>query len=1183
MKFLKSFLCTAMAYSCLMADAAVGFSFDTSTAVDLTVTYADNIYTITTTGNDPHITSTALASDCTDGDAKLAFQYQSSEAISDFQVFFLAPDESESKSTHYANLIDARTAWTTASTNIANQKSSFSWGSTGNKLRFDFGTKAGVTIKIRQLGIYGTASVSDTDKNTQVTNLSRYLGSSYPAKVENVKVTSDKVIISGTAISPGKLLDVRMYGNVQPLTNYSTAATLDSAGTFQVEVPRYVTAGSYTYDRLLSRWAIVDASGSLQSHGHYADDVTAIRHASPGVLKSKKGLGGLTNQSLDDVADDKLGVHSVTINFLLNEFVSITPRSGYVEHEYCGRKYYMNAAKQTYHDNILKSLEKNGVVVAGIILIAPTGGDPQFAATMYHPEFQKIGTNTYYTMPDMGEIDAIHAYAAAIDYLANRYSQTGNGRVHHWVIHNEVDQHRSWTNMGSDPRLLRLVDTYEKSMRLVSNIVRQYDPNAYVLASFTSSWASTHGNGGFSAKTMLEHIVNYSTVEGDYRWGIAAHPYPKDFYKPAFWTADTDATYDENSGFSTFKNIEVISDWVLRREHYYKNEEKRILFFTENGVNSLDNSTANLNIQAAGAAWAWKKSKANSGVDAIMWHNWWDNPAEGICLGLRDSDLNPKPSWYVWQAAGTDNESAVLDQYKSTLGISDWSEIHKTVSRVGERTLRLEIDLATASNIEASWNSDYQYYSLRTSTIDPHIETVATTKAVSSNANFLSFDYKASTDLALELFFSPVYAADRSLVHQIKEVHDWKRANINISALRNICDWGGVGSKIRIDPGATEKTKWFIVRHMVINNGAIAPAARLSAKSAGTANGTLTLDSSLGTATMVTSGTDPYFFTNALETNLELTADKITFEYQASADIPNFKFYFCDNLGEKRSVNAGTLQATNEWKRCVVDISDIIVNHGWGFEGDYLRVDPGSTAGVTFKMRALSINNGSFTSEHQLLIDSKSAQNLSLSRDYDPDAATPESISQLMYNGWYINTTGSDPHFAINPLSINLNDDATKLHIVYKSSVNVGNVELFFLYPENAKRQQAYAGVMPATNEWKEIVLDIAEARKSYGWGYAGDVLRIDPGYTIGAEIQIQSLTINNRAEITTGVEETTDDSWSLCATNGGVIVNTNSPKAFTFFNLQGIPVANVNVDGQQFIPLATGMYIVNGKKIIVR
>lgn len=50
-------------------------------------------------------------------------------------------------------------------------------------------------------------------------------------------------------------------------------------------------------------------------------------------------------------------------------------------------------------------------------------------------------------------------------------------------MHNEVDGARDWTNMGIKP-ITVFTDTYVKSMRMCYNIVRQYDENAEVFASF---------------------------------------------------------------------------------------------------------------------------------------------------------------------------------------------------------------------------------------------------------------------------------------------------------------------------------------------------------------------------------------------------------------------------------------------------------------------------------------------------------------------------------------------------------------------------------------------------------------------------------------------------------------------------------------------------------------------------
>ena len=185
---------------------------------------------------------------------------------------------------------------------------------------------------------------------------------------------------------------------------------------------------------------------------------------------------------------------------------------------------------------------------------------------------------------------------------------------------------------------------------------------------------------------MIEQIVQYSNAEGDFRWGVAAHPYPQDISKPEFWKNDTKSTYSRNTDFVTFKNLEVINDWILNKQHYYKGTTKRILFLSENGTNTPGYSPQYLQQQAAGAAWAWKKVNALAGIDAIQWHNYQDNRAEfGLRIGLRkypddaDDPGGRKLSWFVWQAAGTANEDEVFKPYLSTIGITAWKDIFGSV------------------------------------------------------------------------------------------------------------------------------------------------------------------------------------------------------------------------------------------------------------------------------------------------------------------------------------------------------------------------------------------------------------------------------------------------------------------------------------------------------------------------
>ena len=566
----------------MLSYANTWLTFDSST-VSGSATYSSNseYCEIKTTGGDPNITTYATG-DMHFKDVRLEFYYQASDDIDDLQLFFCNPLPYEERSAHFKGVLTKSAQWKFVSINLATYRSKFSWGGSGSKLRMDFGNKSGVTIKIKNLGVFGHVAVSDATKNSQARAIENYLAADYAAKVINVEVTQDKVIIQGTTTAPNcHLAGVTAYGNTFEMTDYEDLGTLPS-GDFEVTVDRYSNIAGYQYDRLLSKWAIISSDAMPLSHAHYADEVYAIRHAEPGVLKTKKGLGMPASDYMSEL--DELGLSWVTYNIMLNTVIGCTGSESDVKHIYGGKTYYINGSTLASMDDVLKKCEDRGVVVAAILLVHPNGGEQEYASALSHPEYTSKGI---FSMPDVTNIYGTEAYAATVDFLASRYSQKGNGRIHHWIMHNEVDQNLVWTNMGTQPQM-RYVDTYEKSMRIVSNIVRQYDPNAYVLGSFTSSWNTRHsdtGDAGFAAKNMLDNLLVYSAKEGDYRWGVAAHVYPQDFYKPAFWSADTEATYSEGSGFSTFKNIEVVSDWMLRREHYYKGLEKRIVFFSENGVN----------------------------------------------------------------------------------------------------------------------------------------------------------------------------------------------------------------------------------------------------------------------------------------------------------------------------------------------------------------------------------------------------------------------------------------------------------------------------------------------------------------------------------------------------------------------------------------------------------------------
>lgn len=508
------------------------------------------------------------------------------------------------------------------------------------------------------------------DKYQMAANIKDYLAKDYPSKVTNVQVTSDKVIIKGNCGGSGTYLlaEITPWQDVTELEKYPYTQDL-SGGGFTVTVDRIVpNREGIRYDKVFSKWAVVKVDGdrqTLDSHARYADDVVPKKSPEALPLRNKKGFGaGDIDLYFSDCKEMNVG--SITMNVVLNDYIK-GEGSGY---SYGGQNYSLGAFKD-YVDRVTRRAGEMDLVVSAIILC-------QTNSIFKDPENK--GGN--YTMPNLTTAKAFNLYAAALEHMASTHCTQGN-RISHWIMHNEVDFANEWTNMGDQP-MMRYLDRYIKSMRICYNIARQYDQNASVLGSYTHCWAKA--DGSFAPKMMLEKTVEYSSAEGDFRWGVAYHPYPQNLTKPSFWIDDTQATYSLNSKYVTFKNLEVIDAWIRQKENFYKGKTKRVLFLSEQGTNSPSYSESDLTLQAAGGAWAWKKVSKLDGIDAIQWHNWADNKAEGgLRIGLRTfaeasvSNLTPKPVWYVWKAAGTAEEDSVFDQYKTTLGISDWDSILNTV------------------------------------------------------------------------------------------------------------------------------------------------------------------------------------------------------------------------------------------------------------------------------------------------------------------------------------------------------------------------------------------------------------------------------------------------------------------------------------------------------------------------
>jgi len=666
-------------------------SFDLTSAHEIDIeSLGSHAYKLKTTGLDPYISVNGLKKKLTEGHSVLTFEYTSATSINFLQVFF-APPTAEERS-QKSGSIAAANDWKVFSLDVGETLNACRWGEAAHFLRLDFGDLRNVELNIRNISFRARNEAeeealqakeafraADAKRNGEIAD---YLARQFDAKINSVEVNESTVIVQGQYAGEAKTLlcEVTLWDDVTQMNHFESVQELTQTP-FRVEIERYAARNGHIYDRVFSKWVIV-RDDKLISHARFADLITPSRNMLAEKPASRKGLGGFgANVGFTQDLDD-LPITSVTINIVLNDFMYSSPRSEAIAHTFSGRTYYFAKNHIDEIDRSLQATAERNIVVSAIILVrkASESPDPTVGALLQDKNCTEDGI---FAMPDMYSEEGIMCYAAGLDFLANRYCRSDKtyGRIHHWIMHNEIDAGSTWTNMGKDRPLLVYLDAYYKSMRLCNLIARRYDEHSEVLASFTHSWAKADPGGDYATLDLINGLLKYSAAEGDFKFGLACHPYPEDLNEPKTWN-DPSPTFSMNTPLVTFKNLEVLDAWIKLPENKYLGTQKRTLWLSENGTNSRTYSEKDLAEQAAGMAYTWKKFKHLDGIDAFQWHNWIDNRAEyGLRIGLRrfrDDETDPggrKPVWFVYQAAGSDNEDAVFEQYKSVTGITDWSEV----------------------------------------------------------------------------------------------------------------------------------------------------------------------------------------------------------------------------------------------------------------------------------------------------------------------------------------------------------------------------------------------------------------------------------------------------------------------------------------------------------------------------
>ncbi|OMF30781.1 hypothetical protein BK133_16740 [Paenibacillus sp. FSL H8-0548] len=562
---------------------------------------------------------------------------------------------------------------------------------------FDFGivndSWANKIDKIRILPIGAAASkVLEIDKiDFSLKNLDVY---HYQGKVDSSTISNDptKIAISGIVnadyLSNNEGAEVLAY----ELPLYANEKTVNYAEMTPLASSAAVESFSLTFDtvhnglsRIYSKLVVVLKNSSdeyvLADKPRYVTNPEALATNTEEYTPTKS-IKGLQVQIPSDA--ERLGVQHGAINIDYDSMLTLSNRgASSIPYVYEGKTYYFIKNRVNDLDSQIKAMTDNGMAVSAILIAYRTRMNDADSPNKYiiHPDSTADGT---VFAPNLTNEAGVGYYGAITSFIAERYSRPDKlyGSVMGYIVGNEVGQNKVWNNMG--PKLLdEYVKQYERTVRLTYNIVKSKIENSRVYISLDHFWnagESPDSEWLYDNKAIVDSLNKLAKEGGNYAWNVAFHPYPEDLFNPRTW-ADTTATNSFDTHRITFKNLQVLTDYLQQSSITFEGEQRRVIL-SEQGFHSGQNTLADQNLQAAAYAYAYYKVKSLPGIDAFIMHRHVDHAQEGgLNLGLWTNlkgQINAageeKVLYDVFKKIDTVDSLAVTEFAKSIIGVENWND-----------------------------------------------------------------------------------------------------------------------------------------------------------------------------------------------------------------------------------------------------------------------------------------------------------------------------------------------------------------------------------------------------------------------------------------------------------------------------------------------------------------------------
>ena len=324
--------------------------------------------------------------------------------------------------------------------------------------------------------------------------------------------------------------------------------------------------------------------------------------------------------------------------------LTLTPTPEDIPHKWNGKTYWFSRPMMDTYDRLMMPCIERGLPVLLRLInrfsYRLKGSDGDLRAAISHPAYEDTGFGEQMSAFNLTDERGLELYCACVDFLCARYAspQSPLFCVTVMDVGNEINSQAVWHNCGPMP-CADFMEEYALQLRLAHTIGQTHNTALRVDISFDHHFSIPYRPDPlryYPAKECLLRLAAITRRDGDFPWGISAHPYPEDLSKPDFYH-DATALFSYGTPRITMKNIEV---WQSAATHpaVACGSIPRTVVFDEQGFHTDYSDPESENKGAYAFVLLWQKMKNCPAVEQFLINRYADMPQNdegGLHLGLR--------------------------------------------------------------------------------------------------------------------------------------------------------------------------------------------------------------------------------------------------------------------------------------------------------------------------------------------------------------------------------------------------------------------------------------------------------------------------------------------------------------------------------------------------------------------